>query len=418
MPALDTVVVHGQFYDLENNPASGKVIFYNDYYLTSVVDATTYVPDAIVGYLDQHGEFYVELPRTESVAVIPGVWSWRVVQEVNGNSREYRIQITADAGYQVELSSLAPLTDEDVILPENFVSSIAGLTGDITASQLIAQIGVINPNEGKSAYQIWLENGNTGNAEAFLDSLIGPKGPQGVQGPTGPAGPLGPQGLTGLQGPQGPVGPGFSLRGHVANQASLPATYAAQDSGAAIVTDDNGHLWVWSGTGWVDAGPIGVKGDPGAPGPAGAPGPQGTPTSVNGKTGSAITLTATDVGAFPLTGTTTLPAARVAGLATVATSGRYVDLTGIPPTAIPATEKGAANGTATLGADGKVPTTQLPAQSQSTGIPPISETATGYALRSTSTTRTDIPVAWIGKTAPPVVTGYALDIDYWLRRPA
>ena len=44
------------------------------------------------------------------------------------------------------------------------------------------------------------------------------------------------------------------------------------------------------------AGPIGPEGPAGAQGPEG---PQGTPTMVNGKTGTSITLTASDVGAAP-----------------------------------------------------------------------------------------------------------------------
>lgn len=62
---------------------------------------------------------------------------------------------------------------------------------------------------GKSAYQIWLDNGNTGTEQDFLDSLVGEPGSPGIQGPAGPqgatgaTGPQGPQGATGAQGPQG-----------------------------------------------------------------------------------------------------------------------------------------------------------------------------------------------------------------------
>ena len=58
---------------------------------------------------------------------------------------------------------------------------------------------------GKSAYDLWLEAGNSGTVEQFLESLKGEngtngengaQGPQGEQGPQGPAGPAGPQGGT------------------------------------------------------------------------------------------------------------------------------------------------------------------------------------------------------------------------------
>lgn len=64
--------------------------------------------------------------------------------------------------------------------------------------------------DGKSAYEIALENGFEGTEAEWLESLkgdTGPAGPQGEKGETGDAGPSGPQGETGPQGPQGETGP-------------------------------------------------------------------------------------------------------------------------------------------------------------------------------------------------------------------
>lgn len=57
--------------------------------------------------------------------------------------------------------------------------------------------------DGKSAYQIWLEAGNTGTEQAFLNSLIGPQGISGLPGIPGPQGPMGPQGPKGDPGESG-----------------------------------------------------------------------------------------------------------------------------------------------------------------------------------------------------------------------
>lgn len=38
---------------------------------------------------------------------------------------------------------------------------------------------------GDSAYQVWLDAGNTGTEQDFLNSLVGPTGPQGIQGEPG-----------------------------------------------------------------------------------------------------------------------------------------------------------------------------------------------------------------------------------------
>ena len=50
----------------------------------------------------------------------------------------------------------------------------------------------------KSVYDIWLELGNEGNPQAFLDSLKGDPGEAGPKGEQGPEGPAGPQGKDGV----------------------------------------------------------------------------------------------------------------------------------------------------------------------------------------------------------------------------
>ena len=63
--------------------------------------------------------------------------------------------------------------------------------------------------DGLSAYEIWLAAGNTGNEADFLVSLIGAPGEQGeagAQGPQGPEGPQGPAGEPGAEGADGAAG--------------------------------------------------------------------------------------------------------------------------------------------------------------------------------------------------------------------
>lgn len=126
----------------------------------------------------------------------------------------------------------------------------------------------------------------------------GPAGPEGPTGATGPAGatgsvgPTGPQGLTGSQGPVGPAGSGVLIKGEVANQAELPvsgqlggdmyistASWTLTPPGDPVVAGDG---ITWSGTGWINVGPIrgpagptGATGSAGANGATGARGPQG-----------------------------------------------------------------------------------------------------------------------------------------------
>lgn len=100
-------------------------------------------------------------------------------------------------------------------------------------------------SEGKSAYQIWLEAGNTGSEEDYLASLKGEKGSTGPQGPQGEQGIQGPQGEQGPQGIQGETGP----------------------EGAKGETGETGPQG--------EQGPKGDKGDTGAQGPQGIQGEQG-----------------------------------------------------------------------------------------------------------------------------------------------
>ena len=131
--------------------------------------------------------------------------------------------------------------------------------------------------------------GPTGNT-----GPIGPIGPQGVKGDKGDTGSQGVPGIQGIQGEQGipgPIGPegpegqpgtGIAIQGSVPSSADLPLS--GNTEGDAWITADTGHLWVWDGTQWVDAGliqgsdgPQGPQGPQGIQGPQGVEGPQGIP---------------------------------------------------------------------------------------------------------------------------------------------
>jgi hypothetical protein len=108
-------------------------------------------------------------------------------------------------------------------------------------------------------------------------TLVGPTGSPGPQGSQGPQGPEGDPGADGTDGTS------VTIQGSVADTAELPAGFGPGDAGKGYLTEDDGHLHVWSGTEWVDAGEIrgpqgiqGPQGPIGSQGPAGPQGPQGT----------------------------------------------------------------------------------------------------------------------------------------------
>jgi hypothetical protein len=70
----------------------------------------------------------------------------------------------------------------------------------------------------------------------------------------------------------------------VPDSGSLPPDLGPDDAGKGWITADDGHLWVWDGDSWTDAGLI--QGPPGVQGPVGPTGPKGD-TGAAGATGPA-----------------------------------------------------------------------------------------------------------------------------------
>lgn len=186
-------------------------------------------------------------------------------------------------------------------------SMLKGQKGDTGATGPIGPAGPQGPEgqpgkdgvigkDGKSAYQIAVDNGYKGTEAQWLASLKGETGPQGVQGEQGIQG---PQGEPGVQGPQGipgekgEPGAGISISGEVATYADLPTGLTEDDAGKSYIVKSDGLLYIWSGTsfpadgsGTSFVGPKGEKGDRGEPGEQGPAGEQG-PTGAEGKTGPA-----------------------------------------------------------------------------------------------------------------------------------
>lgn len=178
----------------------------------------------------------------------------------------------------------------DGTLKDNIINSNNLAAGAVTASSI--EIGSIT--------------------ESNLDSTIINKinavaGQVGATGPTGPAGATGAAGqvgATGVTGPAGTDGTSVNIAGSVASSANLP-TLSAGDVGSGYLTENDGHLYVWSGSSWTDVGeirgPQGATGPQGAIGASGATGAQGT-TGLQGSTGTQGSTGAT--GSIGLSGAT------------------------------------------------------------------------------------------------------------------
>ena len=100
------------------------------------------------------------------------------------------------SAYEVYLKNGGTLSEEE------WLESLKGDTGPTGANGK-------DGKDGKSAYESWLDAGNTGTEEDFINSLKGEKGdtgPTGAKGDTGPTGAKGDTGPTGANGKDGKDG--------------------------------------------------------------------------------------------------------------------------------------------------------------------------------------------------------------------
>lgn len=175
------------------------------------------------------------------------------------------------------------------------------------------------PSTSPMSWAVFSERGEKGDP-----GEAGPAGPQGAQGPAGPQGlqgVQGEQGVQGLQGPAGPEGP-QGVTGPQGEQGVAGPAGPTGPQGPQGLQGDQGP-----------AGPTGPQGVAGPTGPEGPAGPQGAagPAGPQGPEGPKGIAVAQDV----------------------------IDALGFTP--LSAASKGVADGVASLGSDGKLPTSQVPA---------------------------------------------------------
>ena len=122
------------------------------------------------------------------------------------------------------------------------------------------------------------EDGILDNVEAttFLDICDGIDGADGQDGEDGIDGQDGADGINGQDGQDGADGTSVNIVGSVPAVADLPSNYQG-NVGDGYIVSNSGHLHIWDGSSWVDAGNItGPEGPSGVNGTDGAAGVNGT----------------------------------------------------------------------------------------------------------------------------------------------
>ena len=179
---------------------------------------------------------------------------------------------TNDAGYLTEFTEQQTL-------------SINGTALTISGGNTV-NLPTVGGTNGLSAYEVWLNAGHEGSVEDFLASLQGAQGPQGPQGETGATGPQGPQGETGETGSAGLSAYQIWLN---AGNSGTEEEFLASLQGATGATGPQGLPGETGAAGlsayqiWLNAGNEGseedflasLQGAQGPQGETGATGPQG-----------------------------------------------------------------------------------------------------------------------------------------------
>lgn len=188
-------------------------------------------------YLDDDGAFSMVLAKTNQGE--PAGWTWDITWYLKGAKPvTRRIHLTADA----DLADLGEATEVPATYSYVLAASVGTPGGPGGPLDQAGQIpsGQIPPGAagpqgdpgpqgepgedgadgapGLSAYQIWLNLGNSGTQQDFIDSLTGPAGAPGQDGAPGEDGLDGAAGADGLDGQAIPikVTPAYITSGDVA----------------------------------------------------------------------------------------------------------------------------------------------------------------------------------------------------------
>lgn len=233
----------------------------------------------VVGGWVAGSEYYLSPSIPGALMILPNPESWNV-GEVRmslgwGTSRGLKVEI--DVGDEISYSPLIPGPQgyqgyqgtQGAQGHQGTAGSGVSIKGSVPTVDDLPPAGI----DVGDAYMIvssghlWVWDG-VGWVDA--GEIRGPQGPQGYQGFQGFQG-TGSQGPQGSQGVQGSPGTGVAIVGSVATYNDLPSVGVAPGEG--YITQSDGHLWVYDGAGWVDAGEI--RGPQGFQGHQGAQGAQG-----------------------------------------------------------------------------------------------------------------------------------------------
>lgn len=204
---------------------------------------------------------------------------------VVGQASSQKVPLSALGTQGLSAKEVVQLTHPEIVTDQDFINFIKGTAGAAGAN-------------GLSAYQVALANGFTGNQTQWLATLKGATGDIGATGKSAYQAAL-DAGFSGTEQEwlDSLHGANMNWLGLFATVGDLPAN--PPPGSYATVNGAPPHLYLWSTTiGWVDNGPVGIKGDKGDTGDKGDKGDQGNAgvDGTNGVDGKSAYQLAVDAG--------------------------------------------------------------------------------------------------------------------------
>ncbi|MDO0926790.1 hypothetical protein QQY24_15695 [Streptomyces sp. TG1A-8] len=373
-PSIATVKVRGRYRGPDGRGLQGTVTFSGPGLLT-FPDADLFIAGPVVARLDEYGAFEVTLPATDNEGMNPSDWSYAVKENLTGvtGARTFALLLPRDTpGGEIDLADVAPAdptTPTYVPVPgpqgekgdPGVVQSVNGTSAAAVTVDLASVVaaggtasGTVTLTNPSGVALTMQGNGNTNLAEwknpsGTLTTRIGTNGNLVAQGAA--------YFVNGLQigGTSADFGGGAGAMLGIDDATTVPTT---NPTAGVVVYSQGGVLKVRQADGTVVS--FGSGGT-------------GAVSSVNAKTGDVV-LTAADL------------------------------------SAVPTSEKGAANGVATLDASSKIPTAQVPSLTSTYVAVSTRGVANGVA---TLDANADVPIAQIPDTARNTWTPQALGFKAW-----
>lgn len=227
----DKVAVICWWFEEENNEIPLRINFYNN---SSELPQMIYNVNAHTGH-----QFEYDTSTYDYMTIIS-------TNNINATGQVVYNDETNESGYFLKITYYDDVSGEQTIITEN----LRGQDGD-------------NGANGKSAYDIWIDNGNSGTVHEFLDSLVGQKGTSVSNATVDSAGHL----IITLDNNnqidagyvKGADGTSVNIKGELNTTEELPAI---ANNGDGYIID--GDLWVYTDNNWINAGAIkGPQGETG-----------------------------------------------------------------------------------------------------------------------------------------------------------